>query len=84
MTAQKPEISLLDFQLPTSYFPTTKTQPIYRTPLPSMVLPVEFKPPTMYSTQSNVRTEIEQLVREHHQSNLLGKDGRIYDKAIVM
>ncbi|KAL4912671.1 hypothetical protein BDW62DRAFT_194051 [Aspergillus aurantiobrunneus] len=49
-----------------------------------MVLPVEFKPPTMYSTQPNVRAEIEQLVREHHQNNLLGKDGRIYDKAVVI
>ncbi|KAL4735264.1 hypothetical protein BDV11DRAFT_174008 [Aspergillus similis] len=49
-----------------------------------MVLPVEVKPPTMYSTQPNVRTEIEQLVREHHQNNLLGKDGRIYEKAVVI
>lgn len=49
-----------------------------------MVLPVEFKPPTMYSTQPNVRTEIEELVRDHHQNNLLGKDGKIYDKAVVM
>jgi hypothetical protein len=49
-----------------------------------MVLPVEFKPPTMYSTQPDTRTEIEKLVRAHHQNNLLGKDGKIYDKAVVM
>lgn len=48
-----------------------------------MVLPVEFKPPTMYSTQQATRTEIEKLVREYHQNNLLGKDGKIYDKAVV-
>lgn len=50
----------------------------------TMVLPVEFKPPTMYSTQPDTRTLIENLVRAHHQNNLLGKDGKIYDKAVVM
>ncbi|KAJ5086552.1 hypothetical protein NUU61_007859 [Penicillium alfredii] len=49
-----------------------------------MVLPVEFEPPTMYSTQPNTRAEFERLVRAHHQANLLGKDGRIYDKAVVI
>ncbi|KAL4924652.1 uncharacterized protein BDV17DRAFT_274182 [Aspergillus undulatus] len=48
-----------------------------------MALPVEFKPPTMYSTQQAMRTEIEKLVNEYHQVNLLGKDGKIYNKAVV-
>ncbi|ODQ68856.1 hypothetical protein LIPSTDRAFT_225266 [Lipomyces starkeyi NRRL Y-11557] len=42
-----------------------------------MVLPVQFKPPTMYFTQPLIRTEIEKLVREHHRNNLLGQDGKI-------
>jgi hypothetical protein len=49
-----------------------------------MVLPVEFSPPTTYSTQPEMRTLIEELVRKHHAENLLGKDGKIYDKAVVM
>ncbi len=49
-----------------------------------MVLRVEFKPPNMYSTESNTRAEIEKLTREHYQTKLLGKDGKIYDKAVVM
>lgn len=49
-----------------------------------MVLLIEFKPPTMYSTQPATRAEIEKIVREHHQNNLLGKNGKIYDKAVVM
>lgn len=49
-----------------------------------MVLPVEFKPPTMYSTRPEMRAEIEKLAQKHYQDNLLGKDGKIYDKAVVM
>ncbi|KAI9749025.1 MAG: hypothetical protein M4579_007036 [Chaenotheca gracillima] len=48
-----------------------------------MVLPVEFKQPSMYSTQPEMRTEVEELAREHHQKFLLGRDGKIYDKVIV-
>lgn len=48
-----------------------------------MVLPVEFKPSTMYSTQPDKRAEVESLVRDYHQNNLLGKNGKIYDKAVV-
>jgi hypothetical protein len=49
-----------------------------------MVLPVEFSPPTTYSTQPEMMTLIEELIRKHHAGNLLGKDGRLYDKAVVM
>ncbi|KAL4733838.1 hypothetical protein BDV11DRAFT_199382 [Aspergillus similis] len=49
-----------------------------------MVLLVEFKPPTMYSTRPEMRAEIEKLARKHYQDNLLGKDGKIYDKAVVI
>lgn len=38
----------------------------------------------MYSTQPEMRTLIEELVRKHHAEKLLGKDGKIYDKAVVM
>jgi len=49
-----------------------------------MVLPVEFSPPAMYSNQQDTRKLIEDLVRKHRTENLLGKDGKIYDKAVVM
>lgn len=48
-----------------------------------MVLQVEFSPPTMYSNQQDTRKLIEDLVRKHHTEKLLGKDGKIYDKAVV-
>ncbi|KAK9629777.1 hypothetical protein V6Z98_003325 [Aspergillus fumigatus] len=38
----------------------------------------------MYSTQPEMRTLIEELVRKHHAEKLLGKDGKIYDKAVVI
>ncbi|KAL4999227.1 hypothetical protein BDV10DRAFT_165500 [Aspergillus recurvatus] len=38
----------------------------------------------MYSTRPEMRAEIEKLARKHHQDNLLGKDGKIYDKAVVI
>jgi hypothetical protein len=52
--------------------------------LPIMPLLVEFKPPTMYANAPTTRDEIIELAREHHRTSLLGKDGRIYDKAVVM
>ena len=49
-----------------------------------MPLLVEFKPTTMYANVPATRDEIIKLAQDHHCTSLLGKDGRIYDKAVVM
>ena len=49
-----------------------------------MPLPVEFKPSNMYSNTPETREEIIELAQAHHQTYLLGKNGKIYDKAVVM
>lgn len=49
-----------------------------------MPITVEFKPANMYANASHTRNEIIRLAQEHHQKHLLGKDGRIYNKAVVM
>lgn len=72
--------ALLSFSL----FPFTVNQDKDTILTTIMVLPVEFKPPTMYSTRPEMRAEIEKLAQKHYQDNLLGKDGKIYDKAVVM
>ncbi|KAI6788109.1 hypothetical protein KC356_g9307 [Hortaea werneckii] len=48
-----------------------------------MPLLVEFKPPTMYADTPSTKDEIIKLAQDHHRVHLLGKDGRIYDKAVV-
>ena len=49
-----------------------------------MALTVEFDPSTMYANAPTTRAEIVSLVRAHHQKALLGKDGKIYDEAVVL
>lgn len=38
----------------------------------------------MYANVPATRDEIVKLAQDHHRTSLLGKDGRIYDKAVVM
>jgi len=38
----------------------------------------------MYANVPATRDEIIKLAQDHHRTSLLGKDGRIYDKAVVM
>jgi len=38
----------------------------------------------MYANAPATRDEIIKLAQDHYRTSLLGKDGRIYDKAVVM